>query len=301
MRIELQKAGKGSANITPLFETISKYRNISGEANENRTLWAENIPDLSLPFLKPSADLIYFVGCVASLYPMVSGVPQGFAQILDKLNVNYSILGGEEWCCGFPLLSAGANANDAIIHQLASHNVNKVHEMGARTVVTACPSCYHVWKEVNPSLVDGFDLEVLHSTDFLNVEMNKSSLRQNSIDRIVTYHDPCDLGRLAGIFDEPRRLIQAIPGLQLVEMKHHGRDALCCGGGGDLEIVDPQLSAAIARKRLDEAIDTGAQAIVTACQQCKRTLLTSARKNQLRLKVLDIGELIWESIAQEGN
>ncbi len=298
MRAELGHAALAPEAIGRLKNAVTASHNIAGEANENRNLWADDVAMASAAFCRPDAEVVYFVGCVASLYPTVYGVPRSFSQVLAKMDVNFSLMGGEEWCCGFPMLAAGVEEGVA---ELAAHNVEAVRRLGASTVVTTCPSCYHVWKHVYPELVGNFDLEVVHSVELLNRLDPAARLGVSSSARRVTYHDPCDLGRLSGLYEPPRDLIRRLPGVELVEMRHHGRDALCCGGGGDLEMIDPQLSAAIARKRLDEAVRTGAEAIVTACQQCKRTLLGAARKNKIKMKVLDVGELVWESISDEGD
>jgi len=108
----------------------------------------------------------------------------------------------------------------------------------------------------------------------------------------VTYHDPCDLGRGARVFDEPRDVIRSIPGIELVELPHNRENCLCCGGGGNLEMTDAKLSADIAKTKIDEALSTGADAIITACQQCVRTMATYVRRNKIPIQVMDITELI---------
>ena len=114
----------------------------------------------------------------------------------------------------------------------------------------------------------------------------------------MTYHDPCDLGRTSGIYDAPRRILEAIPGLTFVEMKDHREQALCCGGGGDVEMADADVAKAVGRTRMLQAQETGADLIITACQQCKRTLLGAARANKIRIRTLDISELLMEAIEQ---
>ncbi len=112
--------------------------------------------------------------------------------------------------------------------------------------------------------------------------------------RPLTYHDPCDLGRTSGIYDAPRRVIQAIPEVQFAEMVENREMALCCGGGGDAEMADKELTAAVGARRIVQAQEVEAQVLVSACQQCKRTLAEAARKNRIRIKVMDITELVWQ-------
>ena len=113
-----------------------------------------------------------------------------------------------------------------------------------------------------------------------------------------TYHDPCDLGRGSRVFEEPREILRALPNVRLVEMAHHGRHSLCCGGGGNLEMIDPALSTAMARRKVEEAQATGASTIVTTCQQCVRTMTTYVRRNKLSLEVLDLTQLVAKCLAK---
>jgi len=122
--------------------------------------------------------------------------------------------------------------------------------------------------------------------------ISDGKVRLGQFPHLVTYHDPCDLGRSSGIYDPPRRIIQAIPGVTLIEMAQNRENALCCGGGGDLEMVDSDLVSAIAARKIQMALDTGAEIIVTACPQCKRTLMNAARQEKARMWVLDIVELV---------
>ena len=112
----------------------------------------------------------------------------------------------------------------------------------------------------------------------------------------MTYHDPCDLGRNSGVYDAPRNILKQIPGLKLVELENNRQLCACCGGGGDLEMIDPELSAAIAQRKIEEIQRTGAEVVVTSCQQCVRTISGYARKQEIDLKVMDITEVVLEAM-----
>ena len=112
----------------------------------------------------------------------------------------------------------------------------------------------------------------------------------------MTYHDPCDLGRTSGIFDEPRAILTGIEGLQLIEMAKNREDAVCCGGGGNLEMVDRELVARIGGRKMGLVADTGVKTVVSACQQCKRTMTGAARASKTRVRVKDITEVVWDAI-----
>jgi heterodisulfide reductase subunit D len=176
--------------------------------------------------------------------------------------------------------------------KLIDHNVAKVKEIGAKTVVFACPSCYHTWKEKYKT-----NAELLHATQFMEKLINEKKINfNNGFNKTVTYHDPCDLGRNSNVYDAPRNILKAIPGLKLVEMANNRQLCTCCGGGGDLEMIDPELSAAIAERKIQEIQDTGAEVVVTSCQQCVRTIAGYARKKEIDLKVMDITEVVLEAM-----
>lgn len=294
MRQRIAQSPRALSSLKGLGEAISSQHNILGEPNENRLVWNENLPEELAGFEpKRQAEVVYFVGCVSSFFPLVYGIPQAFVQILERAEVDYTVLGGEEWCCGFPLGGAGVPEG---LPALARHNVTTVREIGARKLVTTCPSCYLTWKHDYAQLATGIDFEIMHSAEFLLDLLDRKQLKLKAIEEVVTFHDPCDLGRNAGMYEVPRRLIDRIPGIERVEMLHAGEEAFCCGGGGDLEMTNPGLSAGIARRRLQEVVETKATSLLSACQQCKRTLLGASRKEKLKLKVLDVTELVWRAL-----
>ena len=264
--------------------------NISDEPNEDRSQWMDflkNVPEDR--YQREKAEVVYFVGCVAAFFPLVQKIPLAFVQILDKSNIDFTLLGGEEWCCGFPLIQMGMVDK---MDRLMEHNQEKVHQVGAKQVVFACPSCYHTWKEKYKVKAD-----LLHATQFMERLINEGKIVfKNGFHNTVTYHDPCDLGRNSNVYDAPRNILTAIPGLKLIEMANNRQLCTCCGGGGDLEMIDPELSAAIAGRKIREIQDTGAEVVVTSCQQCVRTISGYARKREIDLKVMDITEVVLEAM-----
>lgn len=275
-------------------ESLVVHHNISDEDNSERGEWKDflkNPPPHA--YEKSKAEVVYFVGCVASFFPMVQKIPQQFVQILEMANVDFSLLGGEEWCCGFPLIGAGALEKS---HDLIKHNLQKIKELGANRVVFSCPSCYRTWKERYNA-----DVEILHSTQLIQKLIEERAIRLGTVNTAVTYHDPCDLGRSSSVFDAPRRILKAIPGLKLVELENTRMKSVCCGGGGNVEMADPNLSGAVAEKKLEEIQRTGATTVVTSCQQCVRTIKSRARRQDLDLEVLDITELVLKAISLNRN
>jgi heterodisulfide reductase subunit D len=126
--------------------------------------------------------------------------------------------------------------------------------------------------------------------------IDRGQLKLGPLERVVTFHDPCDLGRRGGIFDEPRYVLQSIPGLELREMANIRQNSLCCGGGGNVEAFSPDSVNEASRRRLLQAQATGAEYVVSACQQCMRTLFNGARKNKIRVRAVDISQMVLESV-----
>jgi heterodisulfide reductase subunit D len=282
-------------NLVTLRDTVTSHYNISGDDNATRLIWSDNVEQNALAFRhKRRAEVAFFVGCVASFYPMVYGIPQAMVQVMDRAGVDFATLGGEEWCCGYPLFTAGM---EGLVAELMAHNVARVREMGTRTLVTTCPSCHYTWSHLYP-LLDTLplDFEVLHASQYLARLLEQGQLKLGSFEQVVTYHDPCDLGRKSGIFDAPRQVIEGVPGIELREMDASRQDALCCGGGGDVQIVDESVTAAVAGRRLGQAQRTGARVVLSACQQCKRTLMAAARREKVRVRVMDVAELVWRAV-----
>jgi heterodisulfide reductase subunit D len=268
-----------------LAKTLDGAHNISDDDNEERGEWQEMIKDLpEHAFEKEHAEVIFFVGCVASFYPMVQRIPVNMAKIMDKAGVDFSILGGEEWCCGFPLIGAGMSEK---MQTLMEHNLNKVKEVGAEAIVFTCPSCYHTWQ-----LLYKTNAKLYHATQMMAELIKDKRISLKEINTTVTYHDPCDLGRNSGVFEEPREVLNAIPGLKMVELPMNRQLSVCCGGGGNLEMTNPELSGKIAQMKLDSIENTGADTVVTACQQCVRTIATRARRQGKKLNVMDLTEIL---------
>lgn len=307
-RGELAGLGLLPKVLSDLDNRIAQYRNISAEGNEGRLIWADNLSTPPTGLGKERAEVAYFVGCVGSFFPRSFKVPQSLVQIFDRAGVDYALLGGAEWCCGYPMFINGEMER---ARDLIRHNVEAVRKMGVKKVVTTCPSCFHFWKHSYTPLFPpwrgderGVGLEVQHATEFLAdlLETGNLPLRElrepvlSGSEGNVTYHDPCDLGRKGGVIEAPRRILAQIPGLWLVEMAENRDSSHCCGGGGNLESFAPEVSQAVARTRIRQAAEVGAGTLVSACQQCERTLANAARDERIHIRVKDIAEVVLEAL-----
>lgn len=292
LREDLVDTNKFPKKISMIRSNLESSRNVFNEDNEERAEWVEDMDDPPDDlYVKNKADLVYFTGCTAAYFPVAQKIPLALADILVSSEVDFTLMGEDEWCCGFPLLGAGLKD---LFAEFAEHNIEAVLERGAEEVVFACPSCYEMWKEHYP--YKDYGITIYHSTQYLEKLIQGGSLPFKDLNMTVTYHDPCDLGRGAREFDAPRQVIQSIPGINFVELPNNRENCNCCGGGGNLEMVDAKLSAGIAKNKVEEAVSTGADAIVTSCQQCVRTMLTYAKRNKVPIEVMDITQLVHRAL-----
>jgi len=290
IRQDLVASDAYPGKIDMIRENLDESHNVFGEDNEERAEWVEDIPDApDHGYVKERAEVIYFTGCVSSFFPLAQRIPMAVVKIFDAAGVDFTLLGEDEWCCGFPLLGAGLGGQ---LDGLIANNVDAIKARGAKQVVFACPSCYRMWEEHYPR-----EFEIFHATEFLARLLKQDRLPLRELDLTVTYHDPCDLGRGAATFDAPRDIIQSIPGIRFVELPNNRENCSCCGGGGNLEMIDAKLSGNIAGNKMKEVQATGAQAVVTACQQCVRTMTTYAKRNKVPVDVMDIVQLLHKALA----
>lgn len=289
LREQLVGRGLGPDFAARLQEAVRAEKNIFAFPNQERAAWVKSMarPTAHL-YHHERAEVVYYVGCLSAFSPAVQSIPQALAQVLERAQVDFALLGGEEWCCGYPLIAAGLKAEAKV---LIAHNLEAVQKMGARTVIFGCPSCYHTWGHYYP--LDG--IQLYHSTQFLAHLLEQRRLRLGRLRARVAYHDPCDLGRNFGVYAEPRQVLQRIPGLELVELLHHGPEGLCCGGGGDFEMLEPAMTQGIAQQWIGEVQRAQVDALVVACQQCKRVALDAREALGVPLDIIDIAELVYLS------
>ena len=309
LRDELVEEGRYPQSLEMLKNMIMQGKNISFETNSSRIDWInqmDNIPENK--YVKEQAEVIYFVGCVSSYSPRVFKIPRSMVKLFQYAGVDFALMGEDEWCCGYPLLGAGFK-EEAM--QFAEHNINSVNQRKAKYLVTSCPTCFHVWKHIYPEIAKAhmdrytypkpvlsnkMNFSILQEVQFLLKLVREGKFKLNPINKKITYHDPCDLGRSSGIYEEPRELIKLIPRVEFIELQFIKENAKCCGGGGNVEAVSAQLSENIAKIRAQEIIDSGADIVVSACQQCVRTIAGALKKEKSKIKAMDISELLFESI-----
>lgn len=283
------------AGLTPeihktLVENIKKTGNPFGEPKDKRTdIYPSNLKIKS----EPTETLLFF-GCVTS-YQDIHIIPNTL-NILEKAGVSYATLGKEETCCGYIAYLVGEKEFEGI----AKKNIESFSKFKPKRIVTTCAGCYKTFKELYPK-IKSFNIDVQHAIEYLNDLINEGKIKfKKEIPMKIAYHDPCDLGRHLDIFEPPRELIKSIPGVALIEFKNNRLLAKCCGGGGGVKAFDTRLSSEIAYQRMLEALDIGADIVVSACPACKSNLQIASsklrREKKGKIKVMDITELLTEAM-----
>ena len=264
---------------------------------ETRAEWIEYTGVEDVVKLKRKADLVYFVGCVTSLSGRVMDVAGAASLILDRLDRDWTILGNDEWCCGYPLILSGKRE---FVRSLAEHNVEMIRRVGAKTVVTTCPGCYRTLAYEYPHLVGDLRFEVYHASQLFRKMLGQVKARfKNDMNMVVTYHDPCDLGRLSEVYDAPRIVLSSIPGIKLAELPKNRSLTRCCGGGGMLKATNPDIALKLAVEKVEEAHAVGAEAIISACASCKQNIQDGIVKHEDTIQMLDLTEIVAKAMDLE--
>jgi Fe-S oxidoreductase len=262
-----------------------------GEERQSRAAWAEGLS--VKPFTEEMA-LLYFPGCYLSYDPRLKKVAVATAAILNKAGVDYGILGAKENCCGESIRKTG---NEDLFKRLARENIKTFIENGVRRILVSSPHCYHTFKNEYPEFRVNF--EVVHISQFLDEMIREGRLElPKEYARKVTYHDPCYLGRHNGLYEEPRQVLNRVPGLELVEMPESRRQSLCCGGGGGRIWMETPKGERFSDIRLEQAIGVGAEVLVTSCPYCIANFEDSrlALKDGATIEIKDITEIIQDVI-----
>ncbi|MGD9262518.1 MAG: (Fe-S)-binding protein, partial [Desulfobacterales bacterium] len=264
------------------------------DLKQQRTNWA---PEAGV--FRDSGHYFYFVGCLPffdvtfcylNLSPLETA--RSMLTLLNKMGIE-PVISNDERCCGHDALWCGDHTT---FRKLAEWNLAVIKSSGAKTVLFSCPEGYVTFKNYYPKYFGALSFEVLHMTEFLARELPRTDLSfQASSAETVTYHDPCRLGRMAGIFEAPRQLMQLLPETRLVEMERNRENALCCGTSAWMECASH--SKAIQTERMQEAAQTGAQTLITACPKCQIHFNCAQSDTHINLKVIDIYTYLKERLS----
>jgi Fe-S oxidoreductase/FAD/FMN-containing dehydrogenase len=277
----------------PPFEMMAaalrKEGNIWAAYRRNRAAWfPEDLREKHGPVHRAKAA--YFAGCTASY--VEADIAMASVRLLDAAGVDFTYVGEKENCCGTPMLVAGKW--DAFA-EVMKQNVQVMKEAGVDTVITSCPACNMMWRQVYPAwskkLGVDYGIVAKHYSEVVTEKIRKGEFKfpeKAQKNRVtVTWHDSCHIGRASGVYEPPRQLIQAIPNVNFVEMPYNRDEAHCCGSVLTL-IKDPPVAAEVGKTRLEEALEVNAEKILTLCPCCQVQLRVSARKKQLSVEVVDL-------------
>jgi len=291
MRIMMNETGSVPASLkVPLGSAASRGNPWSGEP-EDRTKWTEG---LGVKEFSPEMEYLYFTCCTQAYDARNQKVGQAMIKVLQSAGVDFGLLKENEKCCGDAFRKMGG---EELFMTLAENNIGVFEEKEVKRIITGSPHCFNAFMKDYKEF-DG-NYEVWHYTQFIKELIEKGKITpKQKVEKRVTYHDPCYLGRHNNIYDEPREVLKSIPGLELIEMERNRENSLCCGGGGGGLWNEVPAEERFSVLRVEEAAETGAEIIAAACPYCismfEDALKTVGKEEEM--KVMDISELVLESL-----
>lgn len=290
------KAESVPQELANTYKNLQQTSNPWGLSNSRRADWTDAL-DFPIPTV---ADLgrapayLFFVGCAGSFDDRQKKVTASFARILSAAGIDFAILGKDESCTGD---TARRTGNEYLYWMQATKNIETLEKYGIKKIVTTCPHCFHTIARDYPQL--GGHYEVIHHTQFIMdlIKLGVISFKTNDATR-VTYHDSCYLGRWNNVYDSPRDILQAVPGLQLQEMSLNRRQSMCCGAGGGRMWMEEHSGKRVNLDRTDQALATSPDIVAVACPFCMTMLDDGlkARSADDRVKALDIAEIVAQNL-----
>jgi Fe-S oxidoreductase len=299
LKLRGQLIGDENRLTFPPFEimrqSLRKENNIWAAYRVDRPKW---MTEEALQVLPERAEIAYFPGCTASY--VENDIAQATACLLHKSGVEFTYLGKDEACCGIPMLVAGLWDT---WQEIMLHNINAMKTRGVKTVVTSCPACWLVWHTLYPQWAEKLGIEypfqAKHWSEVVAEQVAAGQMTfDKKVDMKVTWHDSCHMGRAGHIYDAPREVLRAIPGIEFVEMEHNRQEAHCCGSVLSL-VADPPAAARIGSLRLQEAERTGAEALIASCPCCEVQFRVTAQKTNSTMPIIDLAHLACDGAGIE--
>ena len=291
MRGMMAEAGTIPGVLKTATGSVHSNGNPWSEPREKRTAWMEG---LDVPVFEENTEYLLFVCCTSAYDPRSQNIAKAMVKVLKAAGVSFGIIGEEESCCGESVRKIG---DEELFTNLAQKNIKLYQDKGVKKIITTSPHCYYTYTQEYPEF--GGEFEVVHYTQLLAELIEKGTIKlSKTLDKKVTYHDPCYLGRHSELYDEPRALINAATGNNLVEMERSRNKSLCCGAGGGRLWMETPPEWRFSDLRIHEAIETGATILATACPYCI-SMLEDSRKTvnkEDEIEIKDISELIAEAL-----
>ena len=276
-----------------VFRNMENNSNPWGVGSGLRADWAKGL-EVKTMAEDPEVDLLFWVGCAGSFDDRNKKVATSLVKILKSVGVKFSILGTEEGCCGD---SARRIGNEYLYQTLVQTNIEVLKNYGAKKILTMCPHCFNTLKNEYPQF--GGKYEVVHYTQFLAGVLGEGKLKLTQpVDKVITYHDSCYLGRANEVYEEPRKILQAIPGLKMVEMERNRIRSFCCGAGGGRMWMEEKLGTRINQERTEQAVKAQAQMVGTACPYCLTMIGDGIKEKGLEesMNAIDLSELVNQAM-----
>jgi Fe-S oxidoreductase len=284
--------------VTPIVTVSGSLQAEGNPFNMDRSKRADWADGLSVKPFVEGMEILYFPGCYLSYDPRLKKVAIATVKILNAAGVDFGILGTEENCCGESIRKTG---NEQLFKHLAKENIKNFIDRGVKKILVSSPHCYHTFKNEYPEFSVNF--EIIHITQFLSELMQAGRLKAvREYGKKITYHDPCYLGRHNKIFDAPRDVLNRIPGVEFTEMEERRENSFCCGGGGGRIWMETPKGERFADLRLKQAVDLGAEVLVTACPYCITNFTDSSLslEDGQSIEVKDITEVVQEVVQNVG-
>jgi Fe-S oxidoreductase len=271
-----------------LLRNLENTGNPWGQSQATRADWAEGLGVRVLAEGEGAPEYLYWVGCAASFDDRAKATARATAELLIEAGVPFAILGPRETCTGDPARRIG---NEYLFQTMAEQNVRTLSDARVTKVVASCPHCFNTLRNEYPDY--GGRFEVLHHSQLLESLVARDRIKPTrAVSELVTYHDPCYLGRHNEEYTAPRRVLEAIPGLRTVEMPRHGGRGFCCGAGGARMWMEERIGKRINQERTEEAVSTGASTVGVACPYCLVMLDDGARARGAEVRVRDVAQLL---------
>jgi Fe-S oxidoreductase len=286
--------GAFPASVTPIVTVSGSLMAEGNPFDMERAKRADWAKDLSVKTYTEGMEILYFPGCYLSYDPRMKKVAAATVNILNKAGVDFGILGAKENCCGESIRKTG---NEDLFKHLAKENIKNFIDRGVKKILVSSPHCYHTFKNEYPEFNVKF--EIVHISEFLSELLREGRLKPvRAFEKKITYHDPCYLGRHNGIFDAPRDVLKHLPGAQLTEMENCRENSFCCGGGGGRIWMETPKEERFSDFRLKQAVDVGAEVLVTACPYCITNFTDSSLSlaDGQAIEIKDITEIVQEVI-----
>jgi Fe-S oxidoreductase len=286
LKAEFVKRGFGPpAKFDPVLKASKEYDNYFGQPQRKRLEWAEG---LDVKRVTQKTDVLFFVGCYEAFNPTTTFIARATANLLNKSGASWGILGEEEICCGHPFLEVGCEDE---FERLARENIEKINATGIKTLLVSCSCCYSTIKNDWPK-VGKLNFEPIHTSEYLLKLIKEDKLKvTRRFDKKLTIHDPCHLGRYCDVFEEPREVLGAIPGVDLMEMQRNRKESYCCGAGGSVNACFPDWATETATTRLEEATATGSELVVIpSCPICYDNFSTALP--DVEIGISDLADLL---------